>query len=489
MSFVRKYYSVVAIAFALLAGTASAQSAFVANDRTIASRFENDAKGYVKLREQVERRLPRLPKRASPEQIQAHKAAFMTAVQNARAGASQGQIFTPEAAALVRRVIAEQFKGRDSVELRTKVFEAENKGVPIKVNVAYPESKELLDTPPTLLLALPQLPKQLQYRFVGNYLLLVDRENQLIVDYMGDALPPVTTPAAAGPQQSAPVSTTTLENSAAPAPVNRSVAVKLPSPLTLPLRDGSIRLAVFGDAGRGSREQYDLARMLNTYHIAFPFDTVLMTGDNIYGPDGPEDMKLKFENAYRALIDKGVKFYASLGNHDTPNQRFYALFNMNGEDYYRIEKGGVSFYALNSNYLDKRQLDWLRDKLTGDTNKWRIAFFHHPPFSSGGRHGSDPEVRSILPPIFAANGVDVVFTGHDHFYERIKPQDGISYFVAGAAGKIRKGDVKDRSPLTAAAFDSDLSFMLVEITGDEMYFQVVARDGKTVDSGVIKRRD
>ena len=259
--------------------------------------------------------------------------------------------------------------------------------------------------------------------------------------------------------------------------------------VTLPMREGSLRIAVFGDAGRGSRDQYDLARVMEEYRQAFLFDWVLLTGDNIYGKDGPADMKNKFELPYKPMLDAGVKFYASLGNHDTSNQRFYAPFNMNGEEYYRIERNGVSFYALNSNYLDKKQLDWLIAELAKDKNSWRVAFFHHPPYSSGGRHGSDEDVRTILHPLFVKNGVDVVFTGHDHFYERVKPQDGITYFVAGAAGKIRRGDLKDRSTITAAGFDTDLAFMLVEFAGDEMHFQAISKARKTVDSGIIKRRD
>jgi 3',5'-cyclic AMP phosphodiesterase CpdA len=257
----------------------------------------------------------------------------------------------------------------------------------------------------------------------------------------------------------------------------------------LPMREGSVRIAVFGDTGRGSKEQYELGRVMNTYRQVFPYDMVIMTGDNIYGPDSAADMKKKFEDVYRPLIDQGVKFYATLGNHDTSNQRFYVLFNMKGEEYYRFEKGNVAFYSLNSNYMDKRQLDWITSKLAGDTNKWKIAFFHHPPYSSGGRHGSDEKIREALHPLFIRHGVDVVFTGHDHFYERIKPQDGISYFVAGAGGKIRSGDVKKNSPLTAKGFDRDLSFMLVEIWKDELHFQVISRAGDTVDSGMIKRRN
>ena len=259
--------------------------------------------------------------------------------------------------------------------------------------------------------------------------------------------------------------------------------------VTLPMREGSLRMAVFGDAGRGSKEQYDLGTLMAEYQQTFPFETVLLTGDNIYGKDAPEDMKNKFELPYKALLDRGVKFYASLGNHDTSNQRFYAPFNMKGEEYYRLELKGVSIYALNSNYFDKKQLDWMNEQLEKDPNKWRVMFFHHPPYSSGGRHGSDEDVRVVLHPIFVRHGVDIVFTGHDHFYERVKPQDGITYFVAGAAGKIRKGDLKDRSPITAKGFDSDLSFMLVEFTEDEMHFQVISKAGATVDSGVIKRRD
>ena len=259
--------------------------------------------------------------------------------------------------------------------------------------------------------------------------------------------------------------------------------------VSLPRRDGSVKMLVFGDTGRGTKDQYDLGRVIASYRQTFPFDTALMTGDNIYGADKAEDMKKKFEDVYRPLLDQGVKFYATLGNHDASNQRFYQFFNMNGEEYYRFEKGNVALYSLNSNYMDKRQLDWLVEKLAGDRTKWKIAFFHHPPYSSGGRHGSDEKIREALHPLFVKHGVDVVFTGHDHFYERIKPQDGITYFVAGAGGKIRSGDVKDNSPLTAKAYDRDLSFMLVEIDKDEMHFQVISKKGETVDTGVIKRRN
>lgn len=260
-------------------------------------------------------------------------------------------------------------------------------------------------------------------------------------------------------------------------------------PLTLPLRKGSVRFLAMGDSGRGNKEQNELAQVMVKYRQAFPFEFVIMTGDNIYYQESAEDMKTKFENVYRTLLNDGVKFYASLGNHDESNQRFYEHFNMNGQEYFKFKKGDVSFYSLNSNYMEPRQLQWLKEELAKDTTKWQIAFFHHPLYSSGKRHGPSEEVREVVEPLLLQSGIDVVFVGHEHFYERVKPQKGIYHFTTGAAGKIRKGDIKKNSSITEKGFDADLSFMLIEITGDEMHFQVIARNGSTVDSGMIKRRN
>ena len=256
-------------------------------------------------------------------------------------------------------------------------------------------------------------------------------------------------------------------------------------PLTLPLKDGSVRLAIIGDTGTASKQQQEIADLMVKYRSAFPFDTVLMMGDNLYGGETPADYKKKFQDVYQVLLDNKVKFYASLGNHDQPNERFYEYFNMNGKEYYRFTKGNAAFYALNSTYMDKTQLKWLEDELAKDTSDWKICFFHHPPYSSGAKHGSDKQLREVLEPLFVKYGVNVVLTGHDHFYERIKPQKGIYYFVSGAAGKLREGNVKTGSVLTAKAYDADMSFMLAEIAKDELHFQVISRTGETVDSGVI----
>ncbi len=259
--------------------------------------------------------------------------------------------------------------------------------------------------------------------------------------------------------------------------------------LTLPLQEGSLRFLAIGDTGSGTKEQNQLAQVMVNYRQVFPYQFVIMMGDNIYGSEKEADMKIKFEQPYKPLLDGGVQFYASLGNHDEANQRFYEKFNMKGDEYYRFNKDGVSFYALNSNYMDKRQVQWLENELSNDSAKWKIAFMHHPPYSSGAQHGSSKDIREIVEPLFLKYGVDVVFTGHEHFYERIKPQKGIYYFITGAGGKLRDGNIRKNSELTDKGFDQDLSFMLIEIWKDDMYFQVISRAGNTVDSGVIKRRD
>lgn len=192
MKSVKKYY--ISIIFLLLCGfaahqTATAQSNLSPHDVKAKIEFEKSAKEYSKMRERLEEKLPKLPKDATPEQIENHKTTFQKAVQSARADAKQGDLFTPAAQSLIRKIIKTEYQGKERVELRETVLEGDTKGVPMKINFPYPDSKEQVEMPPTLLLNLPQLPKQLRYRFVGRNLLLLDRENGLIVDYMTNALP------------------------------------------------------------------------------------------------------------------------------------------------------------------------------------------------------------------------------------------------------------------------------------------------------------
>jgi hypothetical protein len=253
---------------------------------------------------------------------------------------------------------------------------------------------------------------------------------------------------------------------------------------------GSLTFAVIGDNGTGDTEQYELGRQLFAAHQRQAFPLVIMVGDNIYGSERPQDFVKKFEAPYRPLLDAGVKFYASLGNHDSREQRYYKPYNMEGKLYYSLKapEQDVRFFALDTTYLDQPQIEWLEKELGGAKEHWKIPFFHHPPYSSGGRHGSDPRIRAALEPLFIQYGVTVVFTGHDHIYERTKPQHGITYFVTGSGGKLAPGDLRNNSPLTARGFDTDQAFMLVNIDGDRLTFQAISRVGRVVDSGLIERR-
>jgi len=114
---------------------------------------------------------------------------------------------------------------------------------------------------------------------------------------------------------------------------------------------------------------------------------------------------------------------------------------------------------------------------------------HHPIYSSGEKHGSEEDLRALIEPLFRDNGVDVVFAGHEHFYERVKPQKGIFYFTEGGSAKLREGNIRVGSAMTEKGFDTDNSFMLVEIDKDQMFFETISRTGKVIDSGIVPRRE
>jgi len=249
----------------------------------------------------------------------------------------------------------------------------------------------------------------------------------------------------------------------------------------------SFRFAVIGDAGTGGRGQYEIAARMTELHTNQKFGSVLMLGDNLYGSQKPRDFRTKFELPYAKLLDAGVSFHAILGNHDEPVQQFYKPFNMEGRRFYTFEPHeGVRFFGLDSNRMDSEQLEWLERELARSDDAWKIAYFHHPVYSSGARHGSNLELRAILEPIFIKYGVTMALSGHDHFYERMKPQKGVHYFVVGGAAKLRSGNAK-RTAITETAFDRDHSFLVMDIDRDTLRFRAISCKGETVDEGIIQR--
>ncbi len=253
------------------------------------------------------------------------------------------------------------------------------------------------------------------------------------------------------------------------------------------------RFAVIGDFGTGGSDEFGIARLMYEKHKSLALDFVLTAGDNIYPNGAGRHFRKNFEEPFAALLNEKVKFYASLGNHDVEAGRLdqikYPLFNMNGSSYYSISRGNglVDFFMLDSTDFNDTQTTWLENGLRSSKALWKVAAFHHPLYSSSDKHGSDLKLRARVEPIFIDHGVQVVFSGHDHNYERTKPQNGIQYFVTGAGGKTRRGQVDKKSPIRAASFDEDNSFMLIELDEKEMTFSALSETGEVVDNGIIRQ--
>jgi hypothetical protein len=256
--------------------------------------------------------------------------------------------------------------------------------------------------------------------------------------------------------------------------------------LTLPNRADTLKFAVLGDTGSGDAGQYGLATQMAAVHQLFAFAFVIMVGDNFYGSQTPAELSRKFDTPYKPLLDAGVTFHAAIGNHDEPFTVNYPPLYMGGRRYYTYVRQQVRFFVLDTNIMDGPQLHWFESELQQSAEPWKIAYFHHPLYGNAGRHGSAVDIRVLLEPLLVKFGVAVVFTGHDHVYERLKPQKGVHYFVTGSGGKLRTGDLV-RSETTAAGFDRDQAFVIAEIDGDALFFQAVSRTGATVDSGMIPR--
>jgi len=269
-----------------------------------------------------------------------------------------------------------------------------------------------------------------------------------------------------------------------------------PETLTLPNSPTSVKFAVIGDSGRGTQPQLDVAAQMVRYHQTFAFPFALMLGDNLYeGPASPEDYRVKFEEPYKPLLDEGVRFFAALGNHDDPREVNYEPFNMRGRRYYRFAPPGnltarlttpVEFFALDSTYFDREQLSWLETALEASKADWKICFLHHPIYTSGRYRAAAFLNRATLESIFVRHRVNVVFSGHEHIYQRSTLQRGVQYFITGGAGSLRPGDGAPAS-YVARTYSQNYHFMLVEIEGDSLDFQAISRTGATIDAGRLNR--
>ena len=255
----------------------------------------------------------------------------------------------------------------------------------------------------------------------------------------------------------------------------------------------TVIFAVMGDTGSGDEAQRAVAQQMVKQRRLKPFEFVIMLGDNIYEKGEKEKIGSHFEEPYKELLEAGVKFYASLGNHDIVKglefQTNYKNFNMGGRRYYNFGKGDglLEFFALDTNELDSAQLGWLDQSLKASTARWKIAFCHHSIYSSARMHRPYVKLREQLEPLYVKYGVNAVFAGHSHCYERVKPQKGVHYFTEGASGEIKKRTLDRKSPLMAAGEDMVNSFLIVQVTDNTMTVEAIAADGKLIDSYTIKR--
>ena len=194
-------------------------------------------------------------------------------------------------------------------------------------------------------------------------------------------------------------------------------AIGVPPPkevLRLPKKPGSYRFAALGDMGRGDKWQYDVSKQMQAFREEFPFDFVIMLGDNIYDGATPDDYHRKFELPYKPFLDKGVEFYAAIGNHDDPNQPNYAPFHMGGERYYtfkpkppllaRLRDNDVQFFMIDTENFDRTERNWLDRELGKSDAEWKIAVFHRPIYTSGRyslwalwtRSSIEPDRKSVV---------------------------------------------------------------------------------------------
>lgn len=273
------------------------------------------------------------------------------------------------------------------------------------------------------------------------------------------------------------------------------------------LDQDEVRFAAIGDAGTGGKDQYKIAKELSIVQGKTNLNLMLFLGDNIYENGSPKDFEKKFIKPYAPLFKNGVEFRGVIGNHDARSENRVLLqqmiFNMGTRTYYSFAKKEnlVEFFAIDSTDMvasepseeTTRQIEWLETNLAKSKATWKVVFLHHPLYSSAERHGlNGPDieemlrVRKLLEPLYIKYGVQISINGHDHVYERTKPQNGVTYFTSGAAGRLRKGNLKTESPFYAFGNDRVKSFMFFSIKPEAIRFWAIGIDGNVFDSGSIK---
>jgi hypothetical protein len=144
---------------------------------------------YVSVHKRLEATLPGRPKETTPDVIDKHQRALAQLIQKERATAKRGDIISPEAERVMKSVLGRIFGGPDGKQLKSSIMDENPAGVKVSVNGRYPDEVPLSTVPPQVLASLPKLPEEIEYRFVGNRLVLLDVHAHIILDYIDNALP------------------------------------------------------------------------------------------------------------------------------------------------------------------------------------------------------------------------------------------------------------------------------------------------------------
>lgn len=264
----------------------------------------------------------------------------------------------------------------------------------------------------------------------------------------------------------------------------------------------SFSFAALADSGTGKRHQFRLAHVMSQY----PTDFILHAGDLVYGKGEAHDYPKKFFWPYRELLGR-IPFYPVLGNHDvtTDNgQPFLDTFSLptNGPPSiqagrcYWFDYGDARFVGIDST-LDSEPLSaavapWLQATLDASDTTWKFVFFHHPPWAGGSRP-ENPKIRDTLVPAIEAAGVDMVFCGHNHLYERthpiiageIAPSNGVIYIITGAGGKTLHEEQCQDAQYLSASNDTEYSFTWVTVTGPRLELLQISEDDAILDTFVL----
>ncbi len=151
--------------------------------------FGARVKEYAALHNKLEDTLPKFSKDSTPEEIDKHQRALARLLQDARKGSRPGNMFTPEVQVVVRRLMGRVFGGADGAALKASIMDENPGPIRLTVNGRYPDSVPLSTVPPQVLEGLPELPDELEFRFIGRHLILMDEHAHLIVDLLENVLP------------------------------------------------------------------------------------------------------------------------------------------------------------------------------------------------------------------------------------------------------------------------------------------------------------